>query len=436
MRRRLQFLIGVGMIGLITMLGPSAHAQENDDDFTWMYFGSEHILYRTAIETGLTEQLTSVETNHLQMNWSPDGEWIFLVQQDGTQYHHLYRMRPNGDALERISSERDYETLPVFSPNGEWAAFTAGFADNGEKILLYHLDDNQLIELTTDQETSTFAAWSPDGEWIYFHGNYSTRGVENNIFRIRIDGSDEQEINPVEDDRLESLSPDGEWIIYYRTDYVPYSLFRMHLDGSDNELITDHLLDNRVFWTPDDDSMLFHAVQDDSRGVFSLNIGESTAMAQRLTDPNTSMSFDSFSPDGEWIILSILDPTFHLGRVRIDGSDFEILTAGPEKYSFVDWTPNNEQILYGALSDTDSGLRFGLMNPDGSHAVELTDGTEHLRFIDWSPDGEWMLMEVEYDDFTQQLFRMRLDGSEREMLTDAAPAVEFLSWSYNDNEHP
>ena len=112
--------------------------------------------------------------------------------------------------------------------------------------------------------------YTPDGEWIYFN---STRGGTMDIWRMRPDGSDQEQVT---DDELNNWfphpSPDGKWLVFlsYGTDVAPtdhpyykhVTLRLMPLDGSAPPRIIAYVYGgqgtiNVPSWSPDSRSIAF-----------------------------------------------------------------------------------------------------------------------------------------------------------------------------------
>jgi Tol biopolymer transport system component len=131
------------------------------------------------------------------------------------------------------------------------------------------------------------------------------------------------------------------------------------------------------------------------------------------------------SPDGEWIYFQIIFKNQGgVGRIRPDGSDYEDLTGSlvGVLYSF-QWTPNRDWIVFIAgWSETE----IYRMRPDGSDLLNLTPLRDGDNFsLNLSPDGEWIYF-ISGDRDNRDVYRIRLDGTERENLT-ASPNIDELS---------
>lgn len=101
----------------------------------------------------------------------------------------------------------------------------------------------------------------------------------------------------------------------------------------------------------------------------------------------------SYSPDGEWILYA--DNTsgqFNLWKMPAGGGYPLQLTTftdnTPRTYS---WSPDGEQIAFGADQNGDEQHQIYLIGKDGGWPIALTDKLKVQHdFGDWSPDGQWL----------------------------------------------
>ncbi|NDJ62791.1 MAG: hypothetical protein GYB67_16835, partial [Chloroflexi bacterium] len=78
-------------------------------------------------------------------------------------------------------------------------------------------------------------------------------------------------------------------------------------------------------------------------------------------------------------------------------------------------SPDGQQIAFH--SERDGDFDIFIMDVDGGAARNLTDNDIVDRLPAWSPDGAWLLFSSDVrGDNTQDLFRMRPDGTGRELL--------------------
>lgn len=107
---------------------------------------------------------TSVDYNP---SWSPDGQWIaFTSERNGSA--DLYRVKPDGTALERLTDDPAYDDQAAFSPDTKQIVFVTTRANGHANLWILDLSTRKARALTSGTGGDFRPAWSPDGEWIAF----------------------------------------------------------------------------------------------------------------------------------------------------------------------------------------------------------------------------------------------------------------------------
>lgn len=99
------------------------------------------------------------------------------------------------------------------------------------------------------------------------------------------------------------------------------------------------------------------------------------------------------SPDGTMIAFTVTDRTApQIATMRVDGTDFHVITRDPIAAKQPRWSPDGTQLLYFRV-DKDGILRLMVMNADGTnpHEIKGTHNTGDFNPPDWSPDGSLIL---------------------------------------------
>ena len=99
--------------------------------------------------------------------WAPDGASIvFTSEREGSA--DLFRVKPDGTALERLTDDAAYDDQAAFSPDGRQLAFVSSRQGGFAHVWTMDLQTRRARPLTTGAAGDFRPAWSPDGKWIAF----------------------------------------------------------------------------------------------------------------------------------------------------------------------------------------------------------------------------------------------------------------------------
>jgi len=185
--------------------------------------------------------------------------------------------------------------------------------------------------------------WSPDGSRLAYEGWDDTDPTRNGIYTLSaVDGSDLQRITFSPDgghDIPGDFAPDGRELFFARWDGIGASgpLMVVGMDGSEPRLVASEAYGVPSL-SPDGQTLL--ALRDGR--LYLIAVDGSYATPISIPDAPSLGDFGpSWSPDGNWIVLS-LGPTrneWNIARIRPDGSGLFLITDNPDNEMFADWAP-------------------------------------------------------------------------------------------------
>ncbi len=135
--------------------------------------GEQESLWVRQVATGTDVQVLPPEPTPIQgINFSPDGNYLYLVRSDKAtfNYSYLYKMASLGGATTQLV--RDVDTGVSFSPDGKQIVYLRGQPDAGVwNVLIASADGTGERQLASVKAVVSFnfiatPAWSPDGKSI------------------------------------------------------------------------------------------------------------------------------------------------------------------------------------------------------------------------------------------------------------------------------
>jgi len=257
-------------------------------------------IYVLDLANGKKQQLTSGGDN-IEPVWSPDGAQIaYACKPAQGQFFALCLMSADGTNQRQIVGGSFNNWGPSWSPDGQQLTFVSS-QDPYAHVHMLDISSSSTRRLMNAPGNEGGPRWSADGSRIIFMADRAggTNGSFN-IYMIRPDGSEEQQLTSFGQDDRPAWSPDGRFVTF-RREVVSASTY------SGNEIM---LMDTN------------------SRNV------------QQLTSNTLSDDWPSFSPDGQWVVYSTLrNTTPFLQIVSIQGGASAPLVKGELVGNAPDWKP-------------------------------------------------------------------------------------------------
>ena len=253
------------------------------------------------------------------------------------------------------------------------------------------------------------------------------------LFTIRGDGS--ERVRLTKSSRFEvdpAYSPNGDWIVFSRTDAKDLELFKIRSDGAGEpiQLTFNSQNDMDPAWSPSGDKIVF-VRQEQASGptptpaeLYKIGAGGKNAKRILQSDPGESAIAPAWSPDGARIAFcfgeSIGDLAVH--SITPSGKRLKALTNASSYNCDPDWSPDGKRIAFYTDRDGDGEL-FRMLR-DGKEEARITDNSREDQSPVWSPNGAQILYARYWKDFG--LKKIRPDGNGNTGVVDQDKVDEHM----------
>ena len=221
-------------------------------------------------------------------------------------------------------------------------------------------------------------------------------------------------------------SPDRTLIAFISDRTGDTTLWVMSADGAQEEMPFKDLKEVVDFeWAPDS-SRLAIVVGEDSGGRIVVGDLE-TGLTEPLTLEGEIAHLGGWSPDGEWVVYSMMDE----GRTGLfkrnpRGVQEIQITSGQD--TSPRWSPKDDLIAFNRPGEDDN-LDIFVVTPDGEdeRVLHRTNGTE--TSFEWSPDGRRLVFVSDFDG-NREIYLMDTDGKDEPIrLTRNRVSDDLPHWS-------
>lgn len=293
--------------------------------------------------------------------WSPNSQWIAYFSA-----YDLYIARGIDGNQRNLDIDLHAYGIPQWSPDGRWIAFNGRISSMSGNDDIYKVRSNgeDVRQLTHTQDIHECCpTWSPDGEWIAYR---ATQG----IYKMRSDGSEQQllidMILPASNTSDQSIhwSPNGEWIAFIgnpRDGTHAFNVWRIRADGSDLQQITYGASVLPIFaWSPDSERIAFVSGHNGKNDIYVVD--QDGTHLHQLTHTAYTERHLQWSPQGDWITFSDIHGGFDSGlyRINADGTGLTFLSQYGVLRSDFGFFPTTERSTDN-IQLLEIGIAFGFV---------------------------------------------------------------------------
>jgi Tol biopolymer transport system component len=327
--------------------------------------------------------------NHYQV-WSQDGGWIYFVRgRPATQEMDLWRVRPDGGALEQLTHLDTDIAYPT--PISERTVLFIAHNKDGAGPWLWAFDEKTRTSdrVSSGVEQYTALAATADGRRLAT----SVVNPQVNLWSIPITGRPvgEHDVEAFPLPTLRSRAPRfGSGSLFYLSSRDGADGLWSYRDGKALEVWkgSEGALRSPAAVSPDGTKVAFALTRSGKRQLHTMM--EDGTQLRALSADVDVRGTASWSPDGKWIVVAGSDRNgLGLFKLPIDGGSPVRIATGP----FLDpaWSPRGNLIVYcGPQVFTLSPLLA--VKPDGTPAklpdIKVRREGERVRFL---PDGSGLV---------------------------------------------
>lgn len=304
-----------------------------------------------AAETALTTD----SYDHIDPEWSADGNWIVYARRDGAGiYDQIYKIAATGGPEIPLTSSLYMHYNPQWSPDGTMVAFSRD-GDNVNRHIFTISSGGGPENQLSDCGLGCFAMypqWSPDGTEITYQKPDSISGYTQ-IFTVASSGGPENRFTTDSYHHDYPLySPDGNKMVYIKYDATGYEqIYTIPSVGGTESQLTSSLFPHGIpRWSPDSQYIAYYLENPSGHTELYKIVSTGGAEIQITNDPtNWGSQVPRWSPDGQYVVYQKLLTSPFFWQIYVVGA-----SGGPEQAqtsdNFYHWlpkfSPNGNKMVY------------------------------------------------------------------------------------------
>lgn len=168
-------------------------------------------------------------------SWSPEGNRLtFSSTREGDRLMRFYVTTVPG---RNEGMRLDFGEDPAWGPlmNGQWVIAYKGTDSQGNSPGLWLSNDSGAkLRPLTNNGNDRRPVWSPDGQSVVFMRSLDDGNWD--LFRVNVaDGTEQRLTNATTQDGLPTISPDGKWVGFVSDRSGSWEIWKVALDGSNEQ---------------------------------------------------------------------------------------------------------------------------------------------------------------------------------------------------------
>jgi TolB protein len=386
--------------------GDSAISPDGKKFLTSLRRNGNWDIWMFDIQNSSWSQVTHNSSDEFEAQWSPDGHKIvYTSTKKGNK--DIFLMDLDKGEVKQLTDDPEDDEYPVFSPDGAAVSFTGGRWKEGRQFFTVQADGLNRQPLSNLPVQAGACSFHPSGESMICHAYDSGTG---NVYLYPRRGGPRLQITQGSFwDYKPTVSPNGQWLAFSRSNEGPSAIWVMPFPVGDAKPLTSGDGDDRwPTWSHSGNEILFHRLRDVGQSV--LLYDPSSNQAREIVPASEHPGAASLDPTGTRAVYSTRTNTnerLKIVELRTGAHrNFDLDLEDGYEAAFPRWSPDGSRIAF-ALK-TDGRWEVAVARAAGGPVRVLTRGILNARGIrsplDWSPDGKQLTFHVSTAPFEANLY--------------------------------
>ena len=193
------------------------------------------------------------EDTVMSPTWSPDGRRLAYVAFNSGKAH-VYVLDLTTGQARSLTSRAGINGAPAWSPDGRKLAVTLSYSGNPD-IYILDASTGAIQQLTDSRAIETEPSWSPDGSKMLFT---SDRGGNAQLYEMSVNGGNARRVTfEGSSNQRGTYSPDGRYIAMVRSDQGSYRIAVMDTTSGAIDILSEGRLDESPSFAPNGQMIIY-----------------------------------------------------------------------------------------------------------------------------------------------------------------------------------